>query len=165
MDADTIKVTMQLVAGAMVLIGGALTFVNGRLNEAKTSEDRLNVIFWIKLCLTSMLAILPGAVMAFGYIPFGLLISTVVLGVFVSGYLKNVARGNASPFYTSINLILFSFYASGFAYMASIYFTQRAFMQQEQVIQQMIKLQEQMTERVIDLQSHLLPSPLPGNTR
>lgn len=43
MDADSIKMLSALLAGSLGLIGGTLTFINGRLNEAKTDDAKNNI--------------------------------------------------------------------------------------------------------------------------
>ncbi|HEY2538089.1 MAG TPA: hypothetical protein VGI28_01110 [Stellaceae bacterium] len=127
MDSDTIKLAVGLLVGLMTLTGGALSFINGRLNEAKTTEERRRVVFWIHLAVTMMLAIIAGGLLALGYIALGLIIYALVFLLSVYEYLKNVMRGNAPPLYTSTSLILFSFYAAGLAFLGSTYFTQSIF--------------------------------------
>ena len=51
MDSDTIKTGMTVLAGAMGLAGGVFTFVNGRLNEAKTPYARHRVIYLTEQCI------------------------------------------------------------------------------------------------------------------
>lgn len=45
MDGELLKIAAAIFAGAMGLIGGILAFVNGRLKEAETSEEKFIVYF------------------------------------------------------------------------------------------------------------------------
>lgn len=43
MDIDLIKIGFAVLAGALGFLGGLLAFINGRLNEAKTDEEKDSV--------------------------------------------------------------------------------------------------------------------------
>lgn len=45
MDVDVLKTAAAVFAGAMGLIGGILTFVNGRLKDAETSDEKFVIYY------------------------------------------------------------------------------------------------------------------------
>jgi hypothetical protein len=64
MDTELAKLVMPFLAGAMALAGGLFSFVNGRLNEAKTHDARQRVITWT-LGSLSFAFILVGLIVSF----------------------------------------------------------------------------------------------------
>jgi hypothetical protein len=56
MDPDTIKLIASIIVAVLIFSGAVLTFVNARLNEAKTEEARTSVVSWTlvaMICISS----------------------------------------------------------------------------------------------------------------
>lgn len=61
MDYENIKSVFPLLGGALALAGGVFTFVNGRLNEAKTEESRtfvISMLIFAFVCIANLSAVL-----------------------------------------------------------------------------------------------------------
>ena len=61
MDYENIKPLLPFLGGVLALAGGVFTFINGRLNEAKTEENRtfvIDILIFVFVCVTNLCAVL-----------------------------------------------------------------------------------------------------------
>lgn len=154
MDADTIKFAVPLLSGLLILTGGILSFLNGRLNEATTVEERQRVFFWLRQCLILTFGLIGAGLFHFGYFGFGFIPFSILYIIVIVEYLRSVVQGNAPPLYTATSLILISIYAAGFAFIGSISLANDWFIEESQAIGGLIELQEHTTaaqSRITDI--------------
>lgn len=89
MDADTIKLSVTMLAGGMGLVGGALTFINGRLNEAKDAYARNRVVTYTLRAIVSVFYVLGGILGSTINIFLGILCYVFGLAISIGIFVKN----------------------------------------------------------------------------
>lgn len=66
MDAESMKMLITVLTGSLGFIGGTLTFVNGRLNEAKTDDAKHGVYQKTWDWIATLLFLVGTGISAFG---------------------------------------------------------------------------------------------------
>lgn len=115
MDADGVKIALGVLTGAITLAGGIFTFVNGRLNEAKSPDGRRNVTVITVGCL-SLLATALGffVIVVFNF-------SLACLPLFAVGFILQIVLVLMDPTpVTRMSLVTFGGNCAGFAMLISL---------------------------------------------
>ena len=138
---------MPFIAGFMALIGGALTFLNGRLNEAKTKEARQLVLLVAQQVILNGLTIIGAIFVGYGVFTFGfiMLLLVFILNSFV---FINTFRHQPylSPTVTGSFVIVCSVYSAGMAFLASFHVLIGIVEKQEDEIGRLITIVENLAK-------------------
>jgi hypothetical protein len=142
---------LQFLAGVMVLAGGIFVFVNGRLNEAKTSDQRSRIVGWTLQALSIAFSISGVAVVLLlpNVALWPLALSAVSFAFLVAEVLRQsgpVLRGSEV---LTLCIIFSSFTLFG-ALTTSFYFTHRVLSLIDRQ-SNLIELQSKLIERIVKI--------------